>query len=365
MAKQWRVGVIGSTSRGGYGHGLDTCWQEIPETTIVAVADDHADGLRQAGEKLKVEALFTDYRKMLDEAKPEIVSIAPRWIDQHRDMAVAAAERGIHIYMEKPFCRSLKEADDIVAACEKSGVALAVAHPTRYSPKLETVRRLIAEGKIGRVLEYRGRGKEDRRGGVEDLWVLGAHILDMLQALGGRPQWCYAEVRLKGQPVTKADLRDGPEGIGPLAGDEIVAMFGMPDTSVAHFASRQNAGGSPSRYALQIYGSAGIFEIIEGTLPPVKFFGHPSWSPPRSGVTWQDVSSAGIGLPEPLKGPEYTSRHILAMRDLLESIEQKRTPKCSMYAARDVLEMISAVFESHRQKKPVPLPLTSRDGRWE
>ena len=102
---------------------------------------------------------------MLDRVRPDIAAVCPRWVDRHRDMAVAAAQRGVHVYMEKPLCRNLAEADEIVDACQRTHVKLAVAHPTRYSPKLATVKGLLDGGKLGRVLEFRARGKEDRRGG--------------------------------------------------------------------------------------------------------------------------------------------------------------------------------------------------------
>lgn len=360
MSKTYQVGIIGSTGRGNYGHALDTAWFDVPNTEVVAVADDNKAGRAEAARRLKVKHAFADYREMLDKARPDIAAICPRWIDQNRDMAVAAAERGVHVYMEKPFCRSMEEADQIVAACEKTNVKLALAHPTRYSPKLETIKRLIAEGAIGRILEYRGRGKEDARGGGQDLWVLGTHVMDMIHALAGRPKWCRADVTVSGRPATKKDVHDGAEGVGPIAGDEIRAVYGLPDGSAAFFNTRRNAQGNPSRYGLQIFGSKGVIELLEGTMPSVKLLADPSWSPGRSGAKWQDVSTAGIGKPEPLKGKKYTARHTLAILDLLAAIEHNRQPLDGVYTARETTEMILAVFESHRLRGPVELPLENR-----
>jgi predicted dehydrogenase len=297
---------------------------------------------------------------MLDKARPDVVVIGQRWLDQHRDMAIAATERGIHVYMEKPFCRTLAEADEIVDACERTHVKLAIAHPTRYSPKLQTVKRLIAEGKIGKVLEYRGRGKEDRRGGGEDLWVLGTHVMDMIRALAGHPTWCFGRVTQSGRPVTKGDVTEGNEGIGPLAGDAVTALFGLGDGATAYFQSVRNMAGKGSRYGLQVYGSAGVFEILEGTLPSVKYLGDPSWSPGRSKAAWQDVSSTGIGEPEPLTDDAAKNRHRPAAIDLLQAVEENRQPASSAYEARGATEMIVAVFESHRVGGPVDLPLENR-----
>jgi predicted dehydrogenase len=361
MPKQYRVAVIGHTSRGDYGHAVDTAWLSVSRTDIVAVADANKGGMAAAMRRLKVDRAYLDYRKMIDETRPDIVAIGPRWVDQHRDMAIYALERGSHVYMEKPFCRTLIEADEIVAACEKSNTKLAVAHPTRYSPKLNTIKALIASGKIGKVLEYRGRGKEDSRGGGLDLWVLGSHVMDMIHAIGGRPKWCYAKVKAGGKPITKQNVVDGAEGIGPLAGDHVQAMYGMPDRSTAYFGSKKNAAGRPSRYGLQIFGSKGIIELLEGVIPSVKYLPDAAWSPGRSGAKWQNVSSAGIGKPEPLTGEKYKARHTLAILDLLKSIEKDRQPLCGVYTVRETTEMIAAVFESHRLNKPVKLPLENRE----
>ena len=79
----------------------------MPEVEIVGVADADPAGLVKAQKKLKLERGFADYRQMLAELKPEIVAIAPRHVDEHRDMAMAAIEAGAQgIYMEKPFCRT-------------------------------------------------------------------------------------------------------------------------------------------------------------------------------------------------------------------------------------------------------------------
>ncbi len=106
----------------------------------------------------------------------------------HRDMVLAAAESGARgIYLEKPFCRTLAEADQIIAACERRGVKLALAHRNRYHPTLPVVARMVKDGAIGRLLELRGRGKEDQRGGLEDLWTLGSHVLNVAVTLAGPP----------------------------------------------------------------------------------------------------------------------------------------------------------------------------------
>jgi predicted dehydrogenase len=358
---RYRVAVIGHTGHGNYGHGLDRVWLEVPRTQIVAVADADRKGLAAAVKRLGGPKSYADYRKMLDEVKPEIVAVAPRWLGEHRDMVVAAAERGAWgIYMEKPMCPTLADADAIVAACEKHKVKLAMAHQTRYSPSLRVIEELIAAGKLGRVIELRARGKEDRRGGGEDLWVLGTHVLDLAHHFGGDPQWCFGTVLQKGRPVGAGDVKPGAEGIGPLAGDEVHAMVRLGMGITAYFDSVRGAGGSPTRFGLRIHGSAGILAMSTGYLPPVWFLPDSHWLSGRTGKKWLPVSSAGIDKPEPLADGGLHAGNVLAVKDLLAAIEEDRQPVSNVYEARTATEMIVAVFESQRQGGPVKFPLENR-----
>lgn len=359
MATRYRIAVIGHTGRGNYGHDVDRVWLEIPDCEIVAVADADEKGRQAASQRLKTTQAYSDYVKMLDEAKPDIVSICPRWLDQHRDMVVAAAQRKIHIFMEKPFCRTLAEADEMIAACEKNNVKLAISHQTRYSPKLQVVKNMIGDGLLGDLLELRGRGKEDGRGGGEDLWVLGSHVMNLIHYFGGEPQWCFARVSQNGKPITKADIKQGNEGIGLLAGDSVTAMYGLEDNATAYFGSRRNAAGG--RFGLMIHGTKGIVEVLTGHLPAVNFLPDPAWSPGRSSKLWMPVSSNGPGVAETLKDGGLLGGNILACKDLIAAIENDRQPECSMYEARQTIEMISAVFESQRVGGPVAMPLQTRE----
>ena len=218
--KTRRVGIIGHTGRGNFGHGLDNVWLRIPGAEIVGVADPDEDGLKKELEKLKVApgTGFADYRKMLAETNPEFVSVCPRHADQHRDMCLAAIESGVRgIYVEKPFLRTPAECDEVIAAAEKAGAKIAVAHRNRYHPVLQVIDAFIEEGGLGKVLEIRGRGKGDRRGGGEDLWVLGTHVLNVVNYFGGEPETCSAVMLKDGKRVTKEDeIAEGSEGLGAL-----------------------------------------------------------------------------------------------------------------------------------------------------
>jgi predicted dehydrogenase len=355
-----RAAVIGRTGHGDYGHGLDLVWNGLPGVELVAVADDNKVGLAKKAKQLHLDTAFADYRQMLDEVKPDVVSIGCRWLDQHRDIVVETASRGVHIYLEKPLCRTLAEADEMANALEKTHAKLVCAHTTRHSPRLKVMQDMVADGKLGRILELRGRGKEDHRGGGEDLWVLGSHIMDLIRIFGGDPSWCFSMVHAGGQPVTKADVVEGAEGIGPLAGDAIAAMYGMPNDATAYFATQRKAAHKRTRFGLTVLGTEGVLEMSTGYLPAVKFLPESSWSAGQTDVKWQNVTSAGLGKPELLNKEQDPNGNRPCILELLASIHENRIPSGGIYDARAAIEMIVAVYESHRLGGPARFPLENR-----
>lgn len=359
MSAKYRVAVIGRTGKGNYGHGLDVVWKEVKDVEIVAVADENEPGRAEAAKRLGANKAYADYREMLEKERPQVVSVASRWLDCHRDMVVACASLGCHIFLEKPMCRTLAEADEMIAACERAKVKLAIAHQTRHSPRLERVKEMIAEGQLGDILEIRSRGKEDKRGGGEDLMVLGTHIMDLIRLLLGNPKWCFARVLDGGDRLTKSQVRDGAEGIGPLAGDRIDATYGFETPTLAHFSSQRNAGEVGSKFGLRVYGTKGVLDISTGSLPNVFFLDDPQWG--KSDKEWIPVTSAGLGKPEPITDGSLHLGNIWIVQDLIQAIENDTQPKGSMYDGRAALEMILAVYESHRLNTPVALPLENRE----
>ena len=363
-APRVRVAVIGHTGRGDYGHGLDTMWRQLPETELVAVADADAKGLAAVQQKLGVKNGFSDYRKMLAEVRPDVVAIGMRHADQHRDIALAVAASGAKgIYMEKPFCRTPAEADEIVAACEQRNVKLALAHRNRWHPVLPVISQLVKDDALGRLLELRARGKEDARGGLLDLWVLGSHLLNLICYFGGQPLACSATVLQGGKPVTRADVKDGAEGVGPLAGNEVHARFDLERGVPAYFDSIANAGNRAAGFGLQLIGTKGIIDLRVDQDPVAHFMAGNPFRPAKEPRLWQPISTAGVGQPEPkLEEIKGVMAHLVSGRDLLAAIRENRPPLCSARDGRTTVEMIAAVFESHRQNgQRVTFPLVARD----
>lgn len=322
---RWRVGVIGHTGRGNYGHGLDTAFAGLEDAEIVAVADAGKAGVR-----------YVDYREMLRVERPGIVAIGPRWLDQRVEMIEACAAVGAHVLMEKAFAATLEDGDRCVRAL--GGLKCGVCHTARLEPGIVEAVRLIREGAIGEVLEMRARGKEDGRAGGEDMAVLGTHCFDLMRMVAGDPVRCWAQVT--------GPRREATEWIGPVAGDAIAARFEFGRGVMGHFASQRNSGPAGRRYGVTVYGSEGAIDLPLGEVP-VR--------------TWivRSASWRGEWAPVAARVDGVAPAQRMA-RDLIEAIERDRAPAC---AARDGLwtvEMVQAVYASSMKQAAVELPLKAR-----
>ena len=365
-----RVAAIGRTGRGDWGHAIDQLWGGVEGAELVAVADESEEGLAKAIERNKLDAsrpevAQRDWKAMLAAAKPDIVAICMRHIDCHAEMAIAAAEAGVKgIFMEKPFVRTLAEAEAVITACKKSNTKLSLAYVNRHSPVYAAARDLIEDGRIGKVLELRGRGKEDARGGGEDLIVLGCHILDMMVDLGGAPQWCEAAVSQGGRPITRADATAGPEGIGPIAGDSITAMFGLADGPTGFFASTRDAGLKQPNFGLTVVGTKGAIQIRPDHVPHAYLREAPLWRVDKD-FPWKPIGAEGVESPpvnasEVDRAAERLGWGRFAATDLIDAIAEDREPETGMYAGRTVLEMTTAVYASAVSGGRVNWPLATR-----
>jgi predicted dehydrogenase len=192
--------------------------------------------------------------------------------------------------------------------------------------------------------------------------VLGCHLFNLIHFFGGRPLAGSAVVLQDGRPVTKADVKEGDEGIGPLAGNEVHARFEMECGVPAFFDSVQNAGVRTTGFGVQIVGTEGVIDLRIDVEPVAQIFKGSPFRPTSEAHAWVPITSAGIGQPEPIASIRTdVAGHQLPARDLITSIKEDRQPLCGVEDARMTVEMISAVFESHRHNgQRVTIPLKTR-----
>lgn len=125
----------------------------------VAVGTDR-DGTQALADTWGWEEASTNWREVVARPDIDIVDIStPTYL--HCDMAVAAAEAGKHVFLEKPFSLTVAEARRMVDAVEKAGVVHYVNHNYRRAPAVRLAKRLIDDGFIGRLFHWRSAYLQD------------------------------------------------------------------------------------------------------------------------------------------------------------------------------------------------------------
>jgi predicted dehydrogenase len=359
--RRYRTGIIGHTGAGDYGHDLDLTCGRMPELDVVALADPDPTGRARAAARSGAARTYASYGEMLAHERLDLVVVATRYVDHHEAMLLAAIRSGAQIYSEKPLVASPAEADRVLAAADAAGVHIAVAHIGRAFAVLPRLKASIAAGKIGRLRRVHGFGKCDRRGGGQDLIVLGSHILDMMSYFAGEPAWAHAHIMQQGRDVAVDDIRPGDEGVGPIVGDSIVSHYAFQSGVMGEFESFVAQDGTGvSYFTLLLEGTAGT--IGYRSFGGRQLFWHHRGIPfPAGDERWEPLELDGY-TPE---GPDdmnerYVWAHQQLIRDLLRSVEERRPPLADARAAVTALEMIMAAYESHFAGRRVAFPLTNR-----
>ena len=208
---KFRVAIIGTGRMGGlmedenpftnqyvkpYGHF--SSYEAIEETEVVAVANRGRERLERFSKRFEFDNGYLDYREMIEEEKPDIVSITTPSV-RRAEPIIFAAENGVKgIYAEKGLCASLEEADRIRVAVKANNVAFNWGASRRQHSAWIQVAEAIARGDIGEPL-YATMYT------LTDIIKHHPHTLDTVSMLLGDPE----PTRVEGTLVQKGDRLDG------------------------------------------------------------------------------------------------------------------------------------------------------------
>jgi predicted dehydrogenase len=166
---------------------------------LVMCADDVLARAREAQERFGFEKCSTTWQQVLVEPDVEAINIAaPNYL--HRDIAMAAAQAGKHVFCEKPVGRGPEETAEIERAARVAGVRTFVGYNYRWAPLVQYAYQLIQRGAIGDLTHYRGRffvgyGSNPHSvlswrfqrelAGLGTLGDLLSHVIDMAHLIAG------------------------------------------------------------------------------------------------------------------------------------------------------------------------------------
>jgi myo-inositol 2-dehydrogenase/D-chiro-inositol 1-dehydrogenase len=188
-----RVGLIGS----GFVADLHAAAiRLVPDAEVVAVASPTPAKAKRFAATRGIPQAFEDYRDLLALKDVDLVTLAlPN--DLHCQATLDAAAAGKHVVCEKPLCRTLDEADRMIAACREAGVLLLYAEELCFAPKYVRAKQLVDEGALGRVFlvkqseEHFGPHEpwfwDVNRAGGGVLLDMGCHSIEYARWVFGKP----------------------------------------------------------------------------------------------------------------------------------------------------------------------------------
>lgn len=201
MGSTKRFAVVGV---GLWGSMHARIFSKAPGAELVALCDANPERLGEAAESFGVAKRFTDYRDLFDWGQLDAVSVATP-DSSHRDVVLAALDRGLHVLVEKPLDVTVEGAEAIRNAAVRAGTCVMVDFHNRWNPAFVAARQGIDNGEIGRPLSACFRLSNTRLVATRMLswaaqsnvlWFLGSHAVDLLLWLfGSRPQRVYAVSR--------------------------------------------------------------------------------------------------------------------------------------------------------------------------
>ena len=246
---------------------------------LVAVADDVPGRAEQAAAQFGFASATTDWRELLADPRVQLVSVtAPNWV--HREIGVAVAEAGRHLWIEKPVGLTAEDARAVADAVAAAGVRGAVGFNYRHAPAVALARRLVGAGEIGRVTHARFAFLSDyaaapegaltwryerARGGSGVLGDLASHAVDLVRfVLAGEVTSVLADTavfvpeRLRPAGPTSGHTLAAGGVPGEVENDDYAsALLRLSSGARVVLEASRVAVGEQNSYGFEVHGTAG------------------------------------------------------------------------------------------------------------
>ena len=343
--KPLKIGVIGL----GMGREHLLRYRQVPNCISQAICDTSADLVQQIGDEFSIPQRFTDFAEFIEKAEVDAVSLAvPNFL--HKEMTLAALDRGLHVMCEKPMAMNTAEAEEMQAAVRASGKKFMIHFNQRFRPEHQYFRDVIKRGELGNVY-YASAGWRRMRGmprfggwfgqkkmsGGGPLIDLGVHMLDLTRWLIGNPKVVtvsastFAHI---GQALAKEQKKD----------------FDVEDLASALI--RFDDGSSlvlEVSWALNFEEREKIYLEMSGTRGGLSSV---SYDYKDTSVCIFREQNGALIKTVPLKYPTATET---AQSYFLRSIEEDFEPEAGAADGVEIMRILDAIYESARIGREVEL----------
>lgn len=344
-----RVGVIGVGAIAQMGHL--PFYKANPDVELVAVVDLNETRAREIAEKFDVKNVYSDALAMLQAEHLDAVSICTT-NQSHATLAKLAFEYGADVLVEKPLCVDPKDAWEVVDLAERSGRICMVGMTHRFRNESKAIKRFVDAGDLGQI--YYAKAKILRRRGTPTGWFtdsshsgggplmdIGVHALDLAWWILGTP----TPVRTTGylvQGIGRYDTMMASRWKSMNEENQNNEIFDVEDfaSAIVHFdkgfalhleVSWALNGPQDDALKLDIFGKDGGV-----SLDPLRYYSE------KNQILLQSDLSVQVNNPY-----EDEISHFVSC------VQERTTPISSAKQGAQVVEMLSAISRSSREKREV------------
>lgn len=303
--------------------------------------------------------VYDSIEVLLDSNEVELVLIlTPN--DSHFEIAEKALSKNKHVVIDKPFVVSSSEGEKLIALAKNKQRLLSVYHNRRWDGDFLTIKKILAEGKLGRLsyLESRldkyrprvwGRWREQNRPGAGLIYDLGSHLIDQSLHLLGTPESVQAKALMQRENAQANDYFD-------------IQLFYNDGQTIVRLRGSSLARVTPFRFYAE--GTRGSFIKTEQDVQEQQLVQNMSPFEPGYGIDKAPHYGKWLRMPpdgniqnkqndEPVIVPTESGSYQNFYQNLLNAIEHGAELEVSPEQANDVIKVIELAFTSSKQGKEV------------
>ena len=315
--------------------------QKLPDVELVAIVNHRPESMAAFARDFGISRQYATIEELLQDGHVDAISInTPNYL--HAPQTVAVLEAGVHVMVEKPMAMNAAQAEAMVAASQRSGALLMVAHCWRFDPEVVWLRDQVQAGRLGRIIRSKGYSVHVRWGpggwftqkqfaGGGAMADMGIHALDTARFLLGDPLPVSVYARI-GTYYNDFDVDD--TGV-------IIVNWDNGTTSYLESGWWQPHADGPEA-ATQLYGSSGF-----GQLFPTRLA--------ISNAGQADVELVDPGFP-PVRDPHCPqSMYDSQMAYFVACIREGQMPKPGGLEGWVNMKVVDAAYKSARTGKVIEL----------
>lgn len=363
--KKIKTAVIGC---GKVGHFHARAFQACENSELVACWGRNLEKTQAFAAQYGIRA-YTDLKKMVEETGVEAVSICTPH-PNHAALAVECCRLGLHVAIEKPLAASLEDCDAIIAAAKENGVTGTTICQRRFYRPAMRVRQAIQDGKLGRPIlgTVNMLGWRDMAYYNSDPWrgtwagegggVLinqAPHQIDLLlwymgevdELFGMWDTLNHPQLEVEDTAAAVIRFKNGALGNIVVSNSQNPALFGNVRV---HGENGASVGVQTDGGAMFIAGVSGIAE------PPVNDL----WTVAGEAEKLAEYQAEDRAFFNSINSTDYF--HIQQLSDFLNAIETGTQPLITLEDGRRTVELITGIYRSMRDGKPVKFPLRPEHG---